>query len=639
MLGRDNSGFTAKALIIGILLIPVNCYWVVLGESVYGSYTPSAVALFSNVVFIIFILVIVNSITKRFSASFRLTQAELLTIYVMLCMATAIAGHGFAQILPPIMGHAFQFATPENEWRELFWRYLPDWLTVSDKDALAGYYDGDTSLYLLENIKAWAVPLLWWSGFIFAFILVMLCVNVIVRKQWIEKDKLAYPIIQLPLAITRQETSSKLLRSKLLWIGFAVAAGIDVINGLNYIYPNVPRIPVKMRDIGYLFSEKPWSAIGWTPISFYPSMIGLAFFIPLDLSFSAWFFYMFYKVQRVIGGAVGLNSLPGFPGSDSQSSGAYLAVFAIALWGTKKHLWGIFFSRNKAGRRDENGPVSYKTAILALALCTTFIVLFCLRAGMTVWVILAFFGIYYAIAIAVTRMRAELGAPIHDLHFVGPDQIITDFAGVRGLGKADLSMFSLFWFFNRSHYSDIMPHQLEGLKIAERAGINNRKLLYSMIIAIFVGIFATFWAVLHPMYKFGATNRVIGYHVGPAWESFSRLQRWLTQPTYTDWAAVSFASFGFLFATFLMIMRWRLIWWPFHPTGYAISGSWAMGTIWVPVFICWAAKWTIIKYGGLKSHRQAIPFFMGLILGEFTMGSVWSLIGLVLNIPTYKIWV
>ena len=64
-----------------------------------------------------------------------------------------------------------------------------------------------------------------------------------------------------------------------------------------------------------------------------------------------------------------------------------------------------------------------------------------------------------------------------------------------------------------------------------------------------------------------------------------------------------------------------------------------MGTIWVPVFICWVAKWMIIRYGGLKSHRRAIPFFMGLILGEFTMGSVWSIIGLILNIPTYKIWV
>ena len=50
-LRKKDSGFTAKALIIGILLIPVNCYWVVGGESVYNSYSPSGVALFSNVVF------------------------------------------------------------------------------------------------------------------------------------------------------------------------------------------------------------------------------------------------------------------------------------------------------------------------------------------------------------------------------------------------------------------------------------------------------------------------------------------------------------------------------------------------------------------------------------------------------------
>ncbi len=79
-------------------------------------------------------LVILNLILKRFLSKFRFTQAELLTVYVMLCMATAIAGHGFVQILPPLMGHAFRFSTPENEWRELFWGHLPGWLTVRDKN-------------------------------------------------------------------------------------------------------------------------------------------------------------------------------------------------------------------------------------------------------------------------------------------------------------------------------------------------------------------------------------------------------------------------------------------------------------------------------------------------------------------------
>jgi len=645
-LRQNGSGFTAKTLTIVVFLIPLNCYWVVASEAVYASGSPACIALFSNVIFIVFILVILTLIFKKFLANFGFTQAELLTVYVMLCMATAIAGHGFVQILPPLMGHAFQYATPENEWRELFFRYLPSWLTVSDKDVLKGYYEGNANFYLLDNLKEWSVPLLWWSAFIFAFIFVMLGINIIVRKQWIEKDKLAYPIIQLPLAITRQENSSGLLGNRLLWIGFAIAAGIDILNGLNYIYPTIPRIPVKMRDISYLFSDKPWSAIGWLPISFYPVFIGLSFFIPLDLSFSAWFFYLFYKIQRVIGSVIGLNTLPGFPDNDSQSSGAYLALFVISLWGTRAHLCNVFFRtfrKNKSNLKlcsyDTDEPMRYRTAMFSLVLGIVFIAFFCLKAGMTLWLILVFFAIYYAIATAITRMRAELGSPIHDLHFVGPDQIITDFAGTRRLQTADLSMFSLFWFFNRAHYSDIMPQQLEGFKIAERTGINNQKLLYSMIIAVTVGILSTFWAVLHLMYKFGATARVIGYHVGPGWESFNRLQRWLNSPTLTDFGAVGFTFWGFLFTIVLMVMRTHFIWWPFHPTGYAIAGSWAMGTIWMPIFISWITKWTIIKYGSLKTHRQAIPFFLGLILGEFMIGSIWSIIGITLNVPTYKIWV
>ena len=645
LLRKKNSGFTAKALIVGILLIPVNCYWVVGGESVYNSYSPSGVALFSNVVFTIFALVIFNLLIERFLTHLKLTQAELLTIYVMLCMATSIGGHGFVQILPPLMGHAFWFATPENEWQQLFWRHLPVWLIVSDKTVLKGYYEGDSSL-LYEHIKTWLTPLLWWSAFVFAFIYVMLCINIIVRKQWIDQDKLAYPIIQLPLAITRQENSSRLLRSRLLWIGFVVAAGIDIFNGLSYLYPSIPYVPVKVRDIGYLFSEKPFSAIGWLPISFYPAMIGLAFFIPLSLSFSAWFFYLSYKLQRVIGSVAGLSTLPGFPDNDSQSSGAYIALFVIALWGTRAHLSTVFtqcFNKQKFDpqlRFDETDePMHYRSATLNLTLAMAFITVFCLKANMTLGVIMAFFAIYYAIATAIARMRAELGAPIHDLHFVGPDQMITDFVGTRYLQKANLSLFSLFWFFNRAHYSDIMPQQLEGLKIAAKVGIDNRKLLYAMIIAIVVAIPTTFWVILHFMYKLGATSSVVGYHVGPAWESFNRLQRWHLQPTDTNWTAVGFTSFGFLFTVILMVMRTHFIWWPFHPTGYAIAGSWAMGIIWLPILISWLVKLMIMQYGGLKMHRQAGLFFIGLILGEFIIGGIWSIMGMTLNIRTYKVWV
>jgi len=44
------------------------------------------------------------------------------------------------------LGHAFWYATPENEWKQLFWRYLPKHLVVDDLKALKGYYEESSDL-------------------------------------------------------------------------------------------------------------------------------------------------------------------------------------------------------------------------------------------------------------------------------------------------------------------------------------------------------------------------------------------------------------------------------------------------------------------------------------------------------------
>ena len=90
---------------------------------------------------------------------------------------------------------------------------------------------------------------------------------------------------------------------------------------------------------------------------------------------------------------------------------------------------------------------------------------------------------------------------------------------------------------------------------------------------------------------------------------------------------------------FLMAMRTRLLWWPLHPAGYALSASWTMNMLWFPLFLSWAAKAVLLRYGGLKAHRQAVPFFLGLILGEFIMGSFWSLFCVIFGSPTYTFWI
>jgi len=94
------------------------------------------------------------------------------------------------------------------------------------------------------------------------------------------------------------------------------------------------------------------------------------------------------------------------------------------------------------------------------------------------------FAVFYAFH-CITRMRAELGPPTHELVNMNSGNILVDMLGTRKVGANNLSVFTLFWFFSgRGYRSHLMPHQLESFKMAERAGIDSRKLVYAMIIAM-----------------------------------------------------------------------------------------------------------------------------------------------------------
>ena len=56
------------------------------------------------------------------------------------------------------------------------------------------------------------------------------------------------------------------------------------------------------------------------------------------------------------------------------------------------------------------------------------------------------------------------------------------------------------------------------------------------------------------------------------------------------------------------------------------------------ILISWVVKGLLLRQGGLKVYQKAIPFFLGLILGEFTVGSLWTIIGIVRNVSTYGFW-
>ena len=643
---------TYRSILIGALLIPPNSFWIMQVEGVWNIGHSTCLSLMWHVILNLLTLILINRllVDRKFPQK-SLTQGELITIYTMLSLAGGIAGRDSYQILVPVMGWAFEFATPENEWNQLFHRFLPDWLILREPNVLHQLYRGDSTLYKWPTLRVLVAPVLWWSLFVLVLGLIMFCLNVLIRKQWIQNEKLSYPIIQLPLAITQSNDShwqaqgSRFFRNRLLWAGFSIGGAINIINGIHHLVPSFPHLPVTYLDynLGQYFTNKPWSAVGRFPFPIYPFVIAIGFFLPLDLAFSTWFFYLFRKVQQVAGVALGIKALPAFPYLNQQSTGAWLGLFVVVMWAGRTHFRSVFrqvfsLSSSTENINDESGkdsPMSYRLACIGILFGSIAIVLFCHQAGLSLWIIPPFFFIFFMLSIAITRARAELGPPTHELAGMNPGNLMVDLIGTRQIGANNLSIFPLFWFFaGRGYRGHLMPHQLECLKMAEQTRMDVQKLGLAMLVAIFLGSLSAFWALYHLAFIEGLGVIPIGHDSGV----FRMLAGRLNHPTPADLPATSFMGVGMLTTFLLMFLRTRFLWWPLHPVGYALSMNFGIDYIWSCLIFSSIIKRIILSYGGVGTYRRAIPFFLGVILGEYVIGGFWSLIGVILQYKTYDFY-
>ncbi len=624
MKSPSKSPITIRATLIGIVLIPLNSYWILHLSYIWDSNRPTSLALLFNVLFTLLVLIAVNTLLRRLRPKLAFTQVELLTIYAMLCQASVFAGRDMLQVLVPLMGNGFWYATPENEWSQLFHQHLPDWLVVGEHDILRGFYEGESTLYLQSHIQAWLIPSLIWVGFCLVLGVTMLCLNVLLRKQWQEHERLTYPIAQLPLEITQGK--SRFFNRRMMTVGLCIAAILNLLYSLHQINPVFPTIPLYHS---FRLTEAPWSAMN-NPgfrISFFPFAIGIGFLIPLDLGFSCWFFHLFWHFERIIGQSFGWRSAIGFPREMAQIRGVWIALFLWTLWMGRSHVKVVLetiFSRTLHDN-DEGEALRYKTAIIGALIGFVLIIAFCLKAGMSLWFAALFFVIYFAMSITITRIRAELGPPAHDLYNAGPDLLLTDAIGTRRIGNRNLSVMSLFFWLNHLSYrAHPMPHQLEALKLAHQTRFNGTQLLWVLAIAIFVGALSAAWGHLHLSYQVGLENARSWY----ARAAYNRLAGWLYNPSDTNISGLFYTAGGFMFAISLLLLRWRFIQWPLHPVGYVVSSWWTFTGLWFPLLISWMMKRILLSTGGVRLYRRAIPFFIGLVIGDVIVASVISILGL-----------
>ena len=597
-------------------------------------------SIFFASIFTLLLLVLVNHTCLRRWPRRQLARTELLTIYVITNFGVAFIGVDMLQVLVPMMAYPVHRAALDPRWDTLVFQHLPKWLIVQDLDAGRAMYVGGANFWSWDILRHWLLPIGAWTGFIMLLLTVMLCLNSLLRRQWTEREKLAFPMVAVPLAIT--DDSRAIFRSQLMWSAFALAFAINVWNSFHVLHPSMPEIPVAARRINRGITEMPWRAIGNTFASGYPWMVGLGYLLPVDLLFSGPFFFWVWKLERVAATAYGwVAESPDAPYIVQQNLGGYLGLCLLALWYSRRHLWSAlraaFIPGSDPAEHEE--AMSYRAALLGLLLGSAGLMVFSVAAGIAPVLAAIYLCVYLGVSVAITRIRSEFGAPVHDLHMADAGKMMVLSQGASYFRPSDLGGFTMFFWFNRAYRSHPMAFQLEGWKIADHAHQRRSTMAWVMMLAGFVGVLAAFAALLTPYYRLGLDSaEVLGNPRTFSRQGYQRMMGWMTNSTPPDPLSNLFLAFGVAQVFLLSWIRLHWLGFPLHPVSFAVSGSWNMNLLWLPLTAAWILKASILRYGGLRLYRQLMPLFMGLILGDFCGITITNLVAIALDVPAYRLF-
>jgi len=650
IVGPNIQIITFRAIIVGLICTAFLAIATPISDLLIQGTWIAACHLPIGVVFLFtFLVIVLNPIMKKIGTPF--TTPELIVIYCIMLIPAGIPSLGLSAYLVPIMASPPYYATPENEWESLFFQYIPRWLAPNDHKSMRYFYEGLPG-GLAIPWKQWIEPLFLWSIFALALYLVMISLCVILRKQWVDNERLIFPLVQLPLDILKDENSSHLIppffKNSLMWIGFAIPTVVHGVNGLGFHIPAVPQIKL-FYDLGIYFNNRPWDIVKplWAIIHF--SVIGFVYLIPVQLSFSLWFFYFLFHGQSVIGRALGkpVTNATGYATKGFaayQMAGAIIALVIMGFWRMRHHLRDIF-KKAFGGSREVNDSmelIPYRMALLGIFFGTLIISLWSIAAGVSMIFSLSVLIIFYITMIAMTRMVSEGGMLFIQTPF-RPLDLIIPFTGTNIIGSSSLTILAyqemIFMFDIRS---SLMPSFMDSLKLSESIRISRSssriRLWIGISLSIFISMILSCIAILIIGYKYGGANLSQWFFIGGPQVPFRRLSDMLFHPQSPNPTWLTFMGIGFVFMIFITIMGSQFFWWPFHPIGYAMGCSWPMIQLWFSIFLGWLFKSFILRYGGLRLYIKLRSFFLGMVLGEFLSGGLWLIIDFTLGKSGHRIF-
>ncbi len=582
---------------------------------------------------VLFILVTAyNGVARRLFPRLAWRRTELLLIYCMLLATVALASTGYGAWVTQVPAAPFYYANPGNKWQTIFFKYIPDWMHPPNQGyVITGFFEG---LRKGQTIpwRAWLVPLGAWTLFTVLFFGAFGCWALIMRRRWIESEKLTFPLTQVPLSLVGQERlppgKGSVLYNRLFWAGFGLPAAFHTFNSLGQYFQGFPTMKVSDIDIGSGFTAHPWTSLQGLRIFIVFSIIGVAYLLTSEIALSMWLFYWVHEIQMVTLTALGYGQaqtgwLTAYV-ERNQEEGAFFALVFFLVW-TARHefvaTWRAALKRGWWRRADENEPVPFPIVVVGFFLFFGGMVVWLGMAGARPLVAALFLVIFVVVATTLARLVNAGGSIFVECSFVAED-IALNFLGTKAVGGNTLTIMaapSRLYLHNQE--TILLPYLMDSLKISHASQIRGNRLLVGILGAFFITILCANYMVLRLAYEHSGLSLRTGVFTSEAIWPWNRVATNLNNPTPPKPPDILFTFVGAAFMSLMILVQRRFLWWPVHPLGFVMASTGTARAVWFSFFVGWLVKSVVQRYGGYSSYRRLVPVAIGLILGEFMISA------------------
>ena len=620
---------TLRSILLGIISCAVVSVWVPLSEFIIGASRMNLSQLPVISIAMLTFAVLVNGLASRIIRRPFLAPAELVVIFVMAFIGAIMATSDLLEWVFSVMAVPYYLATPENRWMDDLWPHLRQWAVVQGpSDQLRWAFVGKPEAEAIPW-RIWMVPTFWWSTFVGALVFGSICLSSILRKQWAEHERLAFPLAQVPLDLVSDPGGKwnlpAVFRTRAFIIGAAIPFFIFTYNMANYFEPQFPVIPIMNGTAVTLMTGLPALTV---KVNLY--VLGFAYLVNTNILFSVWFWYLvvlaesmiFLRVGYTLGAADDLYSSRDAITS-WQGFGAFIVFVLFSLWMAREHL--LHVARVVLGRvpaDDQDELIPYRWAVPGGFAAALYMGSFLVAMGMS-WTMTAvfLFGAFVA-WLGTTRVIAQTGL-VYMQSPLTPSMFAFGAFGTVGIPASEIVGMVGTYSLVVNGRGPLMPSIFHMSWLGAKIGSSGRRWFVVLAIGFTVAYFLGAAYFIYISYMNGSTTFLSWAYPQHGQQVYDALITKMQGRVAVDWGRWTFLAVGAAVMGLMTFMQYRYPTWPIHPVGFPIAAANNIGGIVFTVFFAWLVKNILLKIGGIQQYEKARPFFLGMIAG-YTLGVVVS---------------